>query len=153
VFSPDGKALAFQAPQAAPMGPGVPAGPAPAIEVFDTVTGKHVGSLPSDSDGTAAVPVAFSPDRRCLALAKRDGTVALHELATRQPRRIYGTKLDKPEPKNDPMVNIFPGMMPALRSRPSAAISPDGKLLALSGRDGAIHIYDILTGLELRVFK
>src|SRR5262249_37528210 len=90
VFSTDAKALAFQAPPVGARGPGAPAGPGPAIEVFDTATGKRIGSLPSVSEGTAGVPAAFSPDHRCLAVAKMDGTVTLYELATRQPRRTYG---------------------------------------------------------------
>jgi len=136
LYSADGKALAFQA------------GPGATIVVRDTATGNEFGSL-APVKGSQAMQRAFAPDRRCLALEMSDGTVTLYELASGQPRRIYGTKRPPPPPINyDP----FGGLL-IDQSGVSVAIAPDLKLLALSGTGGTVHLWDVVTGKELAAFK
>lgn len=151
LFAPDGKALAFQAGREA------------AILVFDTATGKKVGSLPTLAD-SPTLQGAFSPDGRCLALETTVGTVTLHELASGQPRRTYGTKLPPRtlQDRADLLAELRGGFGGPVRiagsafadqSRLALAISPDGKLLALSGPGGSVHLWEVETGKELTVLK
>jgi hypothetical protein len=80
-----------------------------------------------------------------------DGTEALVELATGKPRRAYGKKLPAKAGKK--------GFGPASLASQAAdagrglAVSPDGKLLALPGPDGAVLVVDVLTGKERMAFK
>jgi WD40 repeat protein len=124
LFSPDGQALAFQAETTAP------------IVVLAVTSGKQLCSLSAQSEGMAARPIVFSPDGRCLALLRSDGSTALHELATGQLRRTYGSKL-----------------LPFVGTDLPVAISPSGKLVALAGVGGLIHVWDALTGKELTTLK
>jgi WD40 repeat protein len=148
LFAADGQVLAFQ-----------PGGGA-SIVVLDVATGKQIGSLPAAAGSTLLLG-AFSPDRRCLAVENSDGTVTLFELATGQPRKTYGGKLPASEVMLDDLLGVGgvggggfgggPGL--ADRSKVRMAISPDSRLLALSGLHGSIHVWDIWTAKELSVLK
>jgi WD40 repeat protein len=149
LFSPDGKALAFHA------------GPGAWVVVLDTATGKQLASLPP-SENITTLQGAFSPDGRCLALTQNDGTVALYELASRQPRRTYGSKLPlsaADKARADQLAEMvalggpFGRSRLAMAPRVRIAISPDSRLLALAGPDGSVHVWDVLTGKELALFK
>src|SRR5262249_45230272 len=127
-----------------------------AMVLLDTTTGKQTGSL-RPPEGALALPEAFTPDGRCLALRLRDGTVALYELATGQPRRTYGSRLPPAVEggPREPGIAAFLGTdapTPA-RSSGSFALSPDGQLLAFAGADGTVPVVDVWTGKELAVFK
>jgi hypothetical protein len=96
----------------------------------------------------------FSPDGRCLLVENSDATVTLFELATGSARRTYGSKL--PAAKTDPALDDFPvgWGLPERSSKVRFAISPDSRLLALTGlAGGSISIVDTLTGKELTVLK
>src|SRR5262249_28080358 len=150
LFSPDSRILAFQA------------GPAAGILVLDTATGKQLSALPAD-EGNLLLQGAFAPDGRCLALENRDGSVTLYELATGRPRRVFDTKLPPraTTTKSDTLAEILGvgfggGGLASVytdKTRGSVAISPDGKTLALSGSGGSVHLWDVLSGNELTVFK
>jgi WD40 repeat protein len=148
LFSGRGRTLAFQA------------GPGAATVVLNTATGKQIAELPA-IEGSPALQGAFSPNERCLALERGDGTLMLYELATGQPRGTYGSKPPaSPAAKDDPLAAFGLGVGPfgvgpaaPLKPRASVAISPDGQLLALSGPGGTVHVWDVWTGKELTVFK
>jgi WD40 repeat protein len=140
VFSPDGKMLAFH--------PGDAAAP---IVLLDIATGKQAGSITPDSNSPWAALLAFTPDGRCLALEMADGTGALLELATGKPRRAYGKKRPAKADKKGFGPATLAGM--AADAGRALAVSPDGKLLALPGPDGAVPVVDVLTGKELTAFK
>ena len=141
LYFADGKALAFQD------------GPGATITVRDTTTGNEIASLTPVKD-SLAMQRAFSPDGRCLALEMSDGTVTLYELASGQPRRIYGTKRTPPSAVNsDPLAGFVGDPVFIDQSKVSVAIAPDGKLLALSGPGGSVHLWDVVTGKELAAFK
>jgi WD40 repeat protein len=141
LFSPDGKALAFQAGLQAP------------IAVVDTVTGKQISSLTASESGPL-LPSAFSPDGRCLAVQTSDGTLSFYELATGRPRHTYPSRLHAPTVAAPAVVDERLAELLA-RTRVSSiaiAISPDGRLLAWAGAGGPV-LFDVLTGKELMVFK
>jgi WD40 repeat protein len=143
LFGGDSKVLAFQASAGA------------AIVVLDIVTGKQIGALPA-MEGSSPILSAFSPDGRALLLENSDGTVTLIELATGTARCTYGAKLPAAkDPLDDLPLGGFgaPGGSNIDRSKVRVAISPDCKLLALSGQDGLIHMVDIQSAKELTVLK
>jgi hypothetical protein len=89
-----------------------------------------------------------------LALEMNDRTIALYELSTASPRRIFGqpVPLSKDSLKGTSKggggvlnVQVQPG------SR--IAISPDGKSLAAAGQDRLVHVWDISTGAQRAAFK
>ena len=153
LFSSDGKALAFQS------------APGATIVVMDTSNGKQI-SMVFPVASSPAMQGAFSPDGRCLALENNDGAVILYELATGQPRGKYGSKLPQP-PVAEAVGALLAGgaggpggfgggpasLVLSKKSSVSFAISPNGKLLALSGPGGSVHVWDILTAKEIMVFK
>jgi hypothetical protein len=142
LFAPDGTALAFQGSRGAP------------ILVLDTISGKTLATL-NPSDTHPLLQGALTPDARCLALEASDGSVSLVEVATGQLRATFGTKRSAAPGGNfDPLDDFaFGGPMVSSKSRVGFAIAPNGKLLALSGPGGSIHIWDVLAGKELTVLK
>src|SRR5262249_5007214 len=146
LFSPDGKALAFQSSLDGSM------------VLLDTATGKKIGSLRPVEVRTSAAHAAITPDGRCLALERGDGAVLLYEWATGQLRRTDEGRLPPavgaggaPE---DELFAAFRGRPAAGEpSGPPFAISPDGTLLAHAGPDGSVHVLDLFTGQDLAVLK
>jgi WD40 repeat protein len=136
-FAPDSKTLAaFADPNM--------------LGLWDTASGQRVGSV------APTVPAvhsgAFSPDGRCIALDMNDGTVALHEVASGQVRRTFGTKV--PQPKNPGFVGGgFGGPINSPLSGTRVAFTPDGQTLLHAGLDLGIHVWDIVSGQELKSFK
>jgi RNA polymerase sigma factor (sigma-70 family) len=143
IFSADGKAL-VHCEALASQGPISPM----AIAMFDTTSGKQTGGLqlPSVSRAAEQEIAALSSDGRCLALDRRDGTVALYELASAKPRGFYGTKLPQKEKGKKGK-----GLPDSPTS--SFALSVDGKSIAQSCQHGIVHVWDVMTGRELADFK
>jgi transcriptional regulator with XRE-family HTH domain len=79
------------------------------------------------SPGHSVVSVAFSPDRKTLAIGNSDGTVQLWNLATSRPVvTLHATS--------------------ARYGADGVAFSPDGKLLASGDGDGTVRLWDLATG-------
>ena len=85
------------------------------MSVWDITTGQRLASLP---DGEPIQSGAFSPDGRCLAVDRRDGTVMVYELAAGQLRRTYGSKIP-PKPKKNESTSLLPIPPSKLPFRPS----------------------------------
>ena len=114
--------------------------------------GKQLASI-SPGEGLTVMHGAFSPDRRCLALERRDGTVTLFELATGQPRLTYGNKLPpRPSPRSSRLSELL-GVDPlgnpvgSYDSRVSFAVAPDNRLLAIAGLNGPVLPIKIIRNL------
>jgi hypothetical protein len=140
-FSPDGKSLAL----AVTYGRG--ADDKPGVAIWDVATGDEVRSfdgpaIAADSDNSRLRcrlydAVCFAPDGRSLVIIAED-RVWLWEYATGKPRGLLGVlpSADAPGSRSD--------------DRPvCAAVSPDGRTLAVVDRDGAIRLYDLRRGQPL----
>jgi WD40 repeat protein len=133
-FSPDGTLLATVGDSP----------PARIIYLFDAATGKEVRQIANPS-GMDTGALAFSPDGRTLAtwqiqlkldpqgmLIELDQILILWEIATGAER----ARLTKEQ--------YVPGESP----RGCLSFSPDGRTLAASGVDHAVHLWDVATGKE-----
>jgi WD40 repeat protein len=128
--SPDGKTLAvlYQSP---------------VIVLVDAVSGKEVRRL--DAHKPWPFGVVFRPDGRTLVTWGGDATARVWDLATgREVRRIVHTEVADPrQPK--PPGPVAPGL-----AIYSAAVSPDGRLLAFGSRNRFLVIHELSTGREAR---
>jgi WD40 repeat protein len=70
--------------------------------------------------------MAFSPSGKLLAVAARDGTVRLWNLATRRP---VGAPIPAGTGPNDGVSGV--------------AFSPDGNLLATASSDGTVQLWEV----------
>ncbi len=106
------------------------------VQIWNVTTGQVFHTL--GDPAYSSKPVAFSPDGHFLAVWSDDSTMQLWDTATGQIQVLY--------------------TLQDLGRRPSPALSPDGRVLAVStnvGRgDGIdIHLFDAHTGQILRTFE
>jgi WD40 repeat protein len=86
---------------------------------------------------TDAQKVLFSPDGRTLAAFRGAGSVQFWDAATRLPRANIAIDI--------PSSGTSAGL-PEFRFPPHAAFSSDGRLLATSGSDDTIRLWEVATG-------
>jgi RNA polymerase sigma factor (sigma-70 family) len=125
---------------------------------WDIKSGQRIGSLtlppylskqagPYTQYPSCVEPALFTPDGRCLAVEMSDGTTGLYELATGEFRRVFGQD-------QLPKKGIFlPLGTPLHYPCFCFDFSPDGKMLAQADLVGAVHVWDVMTGRELGIFK
>jgi WD40 repeat protein/serine/threonine protein kinase len=156
-FSPDGKRIASGSPE-----PGT-------VGVWDTATGREAGVLPGQ--GSNLQDLAFGPDGRLLACTA-DGMLQSWDLSRndrtilcRIPETSFTGLLLSPDGRlllgeKDKQAQLWD--VPARRKRAdlpgefvignhTAVFSSDGRLLAYSTEDGAVHLWDVGAGAEARV--
>jgi WD40 repeat protein/serine/threonine protein kinase len=158
-FSPDGKRIASASPE-----PGT-------VGIWDTATGREAGVLPGQ--GRNLQDLAFGPDG-CLLAFTEDGTLRSWDLARsgrtilcRIPEKTFTGLLLSPDGRlllgvHDKQAQLWD--VPAGRKRAdlagefvvgsvAAVFSSDGRHLAYSTDDGAVHLWDVQAGAEARVFR
>jgi WD40 repeat protein len=111
------------------------------VRLWDPRTGHPVGQ-PLSGHGDFVWSVAFSPDGKLLASAGNDGAVRLWDPATGQPvdephtiRHVDDTTIDGSELPPEIVEDVA-----------SVAFSPDGSLLATSGWDTRVRLWNPTTG-------
>ncbi|MGE3808280.1 MAG: hypothetical protein AB7K24_26770, partial [Gemmataceae bacterium] len=139
-FSPDGRLLAG-------------AGSTQQLSIWNVDSGEAVSTIRLPKDQRVQQFV-FSPNGACLLLQGDDANVAdLYEIATGTRRMRLGTPRERQQGGAETAIMIN-GMTLSFNGndedRPSAALSPDGRLLALGGADGSIHLWNLVTGTELK---
>jgi len=116
-FAPDGRMIAVAA-----------GGPSGGVELLDAASGKPRGVL--DGRGPDVASVAYSPDGRTIAAVGLDGTIGLHDAATRAERVTWN----------------HPGAQ-------AVAFGTDGRFLATGHRDGDVVLWDAASGHKLATLK
>lgn len=94
-----------------------------AVELWDTVTGALVRTLPAADNSPTAASVAFSPDGKIVAVGNAAG-LHLWDAATGRSA----------------------GSLPVGDAADAVAFSPDGAMLAVGTGDGVIQLWDMATG-------
>jgi WD40 repeat protein len=103
------------------------------LKLWHVPTAKYVGQFRGHPGMLWSV--VFSPDSKLLVtIGHHDRTTRLWDVATQRERYQFRNKM--------PMGALFIG-----------AFSPDGKTLATAGTYGAIQIWDVTTGQELRTLS
>jgi WD40 repeat protein len=156
VFSPDGRllALAIITQVNAWVGRVPAATPGNSIHLFALPTGKEVCRIELAANRGVA-GMAFSPDRRTLAVENSDQTISLYETAGGKERLQLGTAAKAPGP-----VAVGGGVMvianiqgfgtPAIGS--TLLFTPDGRQL-VTRAGPQVRVWDVLAGKELEPFK
>jgi RNA polymerase sigma factor (sigma-70 family) len=138
-LSPDSKVLATAGMVGKP-NEGKPEG---RVVLWEAATGKELRRF--DAEVGAFRDLVFSPDGTRLAV-----------VITGQPARVYETATGK-EVRLTPPAPPPDGVVPPGGGVPDeavgAAFSPDGKLLATGGQYGAVRLWDLATGRQIRVFN
>src|SRR5262249_20163951 len=139
-----------------------------AVSFRDPATGKELRRWPGDEEADHVV-AALSVDGRLLAMAPRDGLVAVREVATGKLLRRLGRRsatIDAMSFSPDGRVLIAAGrqralwlwdvesgrsLLPGGHEAPvvSVAFSPDGRRLASGSVDGTCRVWDVSTHKEL----
>jgi WD40 repeat protein len=129
VFSPDGRTVAVVSRK--------PDQQTAVLTVHAALTGKHLFTIPIDGAGTTTLPCAFAPDGKTIATAVprapfERAAIRLSDLSDGHVVRTFGHH-------EGPIMSL--------------AFGPDGKVLASGCWDGGIHLWDPVSGRELRAWK
>lgn len=109
------------------------------LRFWDLQTGKERLSVPGHAGGVLSV--AYSPDGRTVASAGNDAVIKLWDGASGALLKTLTGHIRGRNKKAE-----FTGVY-------AVAFSPDGKKLVSAGADGAINLWDTVTGKEIRSLR
>ncbi|QQS45940.1 MAG: AAA-like domain-containing protein [Acidobacteriota bacterium] len=167
VYSPDGSSLATASRDFT-------------VKLWNSITGDELTTFKGNSK--PIMNISFSPDGRWLTTGSADGVLRLWDLLTvRKPMTLPGNlsslaafssnselmvtrdlnpgtnvsevRLWKMGNLNELLLIKRPPMVGGTASVNDVAVSPDGRLLAMSGNDMTIRLWSPVTGNELSVLK
>jgi WD40 repeat protein len=133
------------------------------LGLWETATGKELTPIQSP-DQKPIQSAVFTPDSRCLALDLGEDSLRLWEIASGKERRHLGKKPPLAgQPNGGPNGMALAGAvagagfggvsLPYSRPAPTAAFSPDGKLLAHSRSNATVSVWEVATGKEVGQLK
>ncbi len=105
-----------------------------AVHLWEPATGKPGPKLAGATDWLLAV--ALSPDGKSVAAAGYDGRLRIWDVGSS--KVLVDAPAQPPPPPNAPP--------PAANVVSALAFSPDGKLIAVGGADGVIHLFQTADG-------
>lgn len=111
---------------------------AASVQIWDAATGKP--SLKLDGASDWLLSLAISVDGKALAAGGYDGKLRVWELSGG--KKLVEVAAQPASPANGPAA--------PLNIVSTVAFSPDGKLLALGGSDGQVHVFQAADGKLLR---
>jgi len=103
------------------------------VHLYETRNGREVRPLQAKEDAEVVSKLAYAPDGRTLAVSHTDGNLILWDLQTGQPRRLL---LDS-----------------RLKRLWKLLFSPDSRLLIVVGEDHLLHVFETLSGQEVRQLR
>ena len=136
-FSPDGKVIAWAAPDGS-------------IRLHGTADDKEKRSLGKPAKDASAAGLAFAPDGKTLAAFLSDRTVQLYDTATgKELHRLAEGPARPPEAANRANAIRFLDYPLYNPDAPPLAFAPDGKTLAVVSGENAVRLWNTTTGKPL----
>jgi WD40 repeat protein len=124
--------------------------------VYDAMTGKALRKVQLEQSPPLR-SAAFSPDGRCMAIDRNEGTVALLEMASGQVRGILGGenvgKRMMPPSVGSTGIQMGSAVWYGISSTAMVAFSPDGSLLAFGGAGTVLEVWATSTGKSVARFE
>ncbi|HEY2996902.1 MAG TPA: caspase family protein [Methylomirabilota bacterium] len=106
--------------------------PVGGVKLLDATTGATLAAPPEDEASGANMTLAFSPDGATLAVASGH-TLALRDPATWRTLAVFGSEIPQ--------------------STAPIALSRDGRVLVLGSSDGALRLWDLAAGGQVRTLR
>ncbi|MEP7340691.1 MAG: WD40 repeat domain-containing protein, partial [Acidobacteriota bacterium] len=102
------------------------------LRLWDIKAKRQFAAFDSEMKGSSVLSLAFTSDGKSLYAGGRDGRLHEFDIATRKPRRVWAAHSD-----------LIDGL----------ALTRDGKIIATSGNDTTVRLWNAATGREITIVK